>query len=569
MLCRDNETMNALPIKTVLLAGLLLVVGCARQETVIPAKRPRPVKVEVLRKQRPPRGSLVSASVACWKQEQVGFEVGGRVESVVEPNTEIKGRVHKENGEVMFVGTPIAVIENERYRLQVQKATADVTRAEQTLIAAQTEANESIPAQIAAAEASRDLAKIEFERSERLFARNAGAKGDVDRDKANYQNASSQLKQLDAAMKAKQAEIESLRNAVLQAKQALRDAQRNLEDCVLYSSFQGEISEVSVVPGSVVAAGQPVATLQMMNPIKLELEVSAEDSRRLQENDILPIEISMPDGSIKHHQGYLYLIDPVADTRTRTFTVTLLVKNEPLSEKNIEGAIAKTDEIMRLDFEFLPGAEKGMLFASERALFEDEEGPFVWRITNATPQSRGPADHIFKVQKLRVKFGPLRVPYLGNWMFQQVLVDDPDFDGSNNLIVSSLTIADDGDPAEWNGDTVVLDTGGQWMLRPGDLVKVDLTGEDSSSGYYVPMDAIARNGDESFIFTVHESDKKSIAKRLPVKLVGDEGRTITSSLRRVEPLGQSSLDGVAFVTQGAHYLIDGEEVNALTGEESN
>ena len=256
----QRKSMTPLHIRTPMLAAATMALfGCGQQQDTVPDKRPRPVAVTILQKQQPPQGSLVSASVACWKEEQVGFEVSGRVESVVEPNTAIKARIHREDGKVMFPGTPIAKIENERFRLQVQKAKADVTRAEQTLIAAETEANESIPAQIAAARASRDLAEIEFERSQRLYARNAGAKGDVDRDKANFENAASQLKQLDASMKAKQAEIESLRNGVLQSEQALRDMERNLEDCVLYSSFQGEISEISVVPGSVVSAGQPVA----------------------------------------------------------------------------------------------------------------------------------------------------------------------------------------------------------------------------------------------------------------------------------------------------------------------
>ena len=544
---------------------LFALLGCGPHDAELPERRPRPVVVKVLKAGRPPKASLVSASVGCWKQEQIGFEVNGRVESVVEPNTEIKARIYDERGDVMFKGTPIATVENERYRLQVQKAEADVTRAEQTLLAAQTEASDSLPAQRAAAVAARDLAKIEFQRSERLFARNAGAKGDVDRDKANYESAASQVKQLDATMKAKQAEIKSLKNGVSQAKQSLRDAERNLEDCTLYSSFEGEISEVSVVPGSVVSAGQPVATLQMMNPIKLELEVSAEESRRLQENDILPIMVTMPDGSTKPHQGYLYLIDPVADPLTRTFTVTLLVKNQKLAEVNTKDAIATTDEVMRLDFEFLPGGETGMMFASDKAIHKDSTGEYVWQITNATIQSRTPTDHVFKVRKLRVKRGPLRIPYLGNWMFQQVLIDDPEFDGSKNLIVNSLKIRErDKAPAAWDGETVVLDTGGQWLLRPGDLVKVDLTsGDETAIGYYVPMDAIAREGDESFIFAVVTSENKSIAKRMPVRVVANVGRATTSSLRRVEAIDRSSLEDVSFVTEGAHYLIDGEQVNAL------
>ena len=136
------------------LLGVLTVTaatGCGRQEEAVPQRRPRPVIVSVLKKQEPPHASLVSASVGSWKTEQIGFEVGGRVDFVVEPNTEIEGRIQDKDGAQILEGTPIGRLESERYSLQVAKAKADVTRADQNLLAARTELNDYIPAQIAAA----------------------------------------------------------------------------------------------------------------------------------------------------------------------------------------------------------------------------------------------------------------------------------------------------------------------------------------------------------------------------------------------------------------------------------
>ena len=549
--------------------GVVLSVtfGCGRQEQVIPEKRPRPVTVQVLHKRQPVHASLVSASVGSWKTEQIGFEVNGRVKFVVEPNTEIEGRIRDKEGNLILEGTPIAEIDDERYQLQLAKAKADVTRAEQTLLAAQTEANESIPAQIAAAEASRDLAKIEYDRSQRLLDRNAGAKGDVDRDKANYENAVSQLKQLDAAKKAKLAEIESLRNAKLQALQSQRDAERNLEDCTLYSSFRGQIADIAVVPGSVVSAGQPVATIQMMDPIKVEVEVSAEDSRRLQQTERLPVMVTMPDGSVEAKDGYLYLIDPVADPLTRTFTLTLLVMNEKFSSSDDE-TIPTTDQMWRLDFKFLPGAEENMLFADEKALLKDEKGYYLWQVTNRNMHEPLPGDKKIRVQRLRVTLGPRKIPYLGNWVFQQVFVDDEQFDPTENLVIGELKLSDGEEANQWNGDTVVVDPGGQWMLRPGDLVRVDLTGNNAVEGFFVPMDAIARQEDQTYIFAAQDVSQKTVVKRVAVKLVSEVGHSETSSLRRIEPVDGRSLEGLQYVVEGAHYLIDGEEVNAVKSAEA-
>jgi len=541
-------------------------VGCGSREQIIPEKRPRPVAVKMLTSRLPPDASLVSASVASWKTQEIGFEVAGRVEFVVEPNTEIEGRIADEDGKLILEGTPIGRLENERYRLQVDRAQAEVARAEQMLRAAEIELKASIPARIAAADATRDLAQIEYDRSKRLFDQDAGSQGDVDQAKANFENAVSQLTQLDAEEKAKQAEVESQKSGLLQARQNLRDAERNLEDCTLFSPFRGQIADVSVVPGSVVASGQAVATIQMMDPIKVELEVSAEDSRRLQQTENLPVMVTERDGSTGIHEGYLYLIDPVADPLTRTFTITLLVMNQKISGAADQQAIATTDQTWRLDFKFLPGAKEGTLFVGEKAILEDADGHYLWMIENVTVQSTVPQDRLLKVRKLRVALGPLKVPYLGNWIFQQVIVNDSEFDPSKNLVAGRVTVSE-GLPEQWDGDTVLLDTGGQWMLRPGDIVKVDLSGDNSASGYFVPMDAIVRENEESYIFVATETETETIATRLPVQMASGSEPAATSGMRRIESADGQALEGLHYVTKGAHYLVDGEPIKVIAQAE--
>ena len=61
--------------------------------------------------------------------------------------------------------------------------------------------------------------------------------------------------------------------------------------------------QVMVVPGSVVAAGQGVAMLQMMDPIKVEMEVSAEESRRLRNRQRLPVRLTMEDDTVREQAG--------------------------------------------------------------------------------------------------------------------------------------------------------------------------------------------------------------------------------------------------------------------------
>ncbi|MEM8678868.1 MAG: HlyD family efflux transporter periplasmic adaptor subunit [Planctomycetota bacterium] len=544
-----------------------LTSGCGREARKLPPRRPRPVEVQTLARSLPPEAALASASVASWKTEEIGFEASGRIEFIVEPNTEIEGRIIDSDGNVLLAGTPIGRLESERYQLQVQRSEADVTQAEQNLKAGRTELEESIPAQIAAAQATRKLAKIEFERSKRLYEQNAGAESDVDRDRANYENAISQLKQLDAAESSQKAQMEVLQASLLQAKQNLRDAQRDLEDCTLYSSFRGVIADVYVVPGSVVSAGEPVATLQMMDPIKVEIEVSAEESRRLRRTEVLPVMVTQQNGSIDKLEGFLYLIDPFADPLTRTFTVTLLVMNRKVVSEVGDDITATTDQTWRLDFKFLPGAREGMLFVGEKAFFEDEDGYYAWMVTNADALGSTPKDGKLKVRKLRLKLGPLKVPYLGNWVFQQVYIEDDEFDPKKNVIIGRLDVLD-GDPNDWNGDTVLLDTGGQWLMRPGDLVKVDLSGGDGVEGYYISMDAIVRVDGQPYIFVIEQQPDGTIARRLPVAMNEIGVKVRLSGLRRIFPVGDETLEGRQYITRGAHYLIDDEPVRVVTSEDA-
>lgn len=532
-----------------------LMCGCQSGEEESFERRPRPVTVSVLKQGGAPQAALASGSVGSWKTEQIGFEVGGRVDFVAEPNTAVEGRVYDKNGVQIVDGTPIGRLESERYELKVNQAKADVAQAEQSLVAAKVELNDTLPAQITAAVATRTLAKTEYDRYKNLLAQNAGSQGEVDRAKSEYENALAQIRQLDAAVKAKRAEVESLDNRVKQFQQSLRDAERDLEDCTLYASFRGQIADISVVPGSVVSAGQAVLTLQMMNPIKVELEVSAEQSRQLQRTRILPVHFPMADGTMSRREGYLYQVDAVADPETRTFTVTLLVLNEQTTA-DLGEQTATTDDMWRLDFDFLPGTKGDELFIDEKALLEDDGGPYLWQVTNASIGKNPPPDGLLTVRKLRVALGPLKIPYLGSYIFQQVIVDDPEFIVGENLVAGKLTV-ETGQPEEWRGETVQLVTDGQWMLRPGDLVQVDLS-ERTEEGFYVPMDAIVRKGDRELLFVIDQAENTSV-KAVPIALV-DASNGPTSSLRRIESVDGSSLEGLTYVNKGAHYLIDGEPV---------
>ena len=184
----------------------------------------------------------------------------------------------------------------------------------------------------------------------------------------------------------RKAELRSADAEIKQAEQQLKEAEVDLADCSLYSAFRGQVAATHVVPGSLVSQESPVLTVQLMDPIRIEVEVSAKQSRRLQPKGRLPVVVTMPGGDAKRMDAYIYLIDPSADPETRTFTVTLLMLNQKLDRpvpESLRGKkFARTKDLWRLDFEFLPPVEDGVHYVEEGAIRRDDRGYFLWLVTN-------------------------------------------------------------------------------------------------------------------------------------------------------------------------------------------
>ena len=73
-------------------AGTLAVMGCDRETTANTAPAPRPVTALELREIDPVQPLQLTGSVEAWKEQDVAFEVSGRVELIEEPGKQLEGR---------------------------------------------------------------------------------------------------------------------------------------------------------------------------------------------------------------------------------------------------------------------------------------------------------------------------------------------------------------------------------------------------------------------------------------------------------------------------------------------
>ena len=550
---------------------LSIQTGCQSQsDNETRQKSPRPVSVFKLVSTDPNINERLTGVAGSWKTQDLSFEVAGRIQYVAEPETDIEGRIFAANpshaaeegatdsttSALLSPGNELARIDPTRYKLKVSSAEAQIATVTQQRAALLVEIEKVIPAERGSAVAELRFQEAELARIEPLVRSGAVTKSDYERVQANRDQAQASLAQIDASAAAKQAELKSYDTQILEAEQSLSDAKRNVEECTIYSPFRGQIASVDAIPGAYVNAGQAVLTVQMMDPIKVEIEVSAEQSRRLTYKDSVDVLVATTE-SEEHFNAIVYMIDPAADPNTRTFTVTLLMDNSKARSvipPELEGKpLARTRDVWRLFSDKFPG--QNSLITEVNSIHEDEQGGYVWKITNGQ-QVGGVENSILDVRKVRVIPGDVHIPFLDIWTFRAVqIAPGQDFDPLTDLIAGELELPEEM-ASGFNGGQILFDRP-QWLVRPGDLVAVNLHGNRLPEGFYVPISVISESSGKYYVYAIDSG----VARRVEVNVF----ETADTS-RRIEPVEAGALtDGVELVAKGTHYLVDGESV-LVTGE---
>lgn len=551
-----NQEMKFRSLYCLLALAVVLPSACRSPSDADLEESARPVSVFILSESNPDLADHLTGSVESWKTEDIGFEVAGRVEFVVEPETDVIGRAYNVNGDPITAGTLLAKLDEARYQFNVISAQAEIETAKRHREAIVIQINKVVPAQVRAENAERGLAKTEVDRLTPLVASRAVAAAELDRVQARLDASIANIAELAATIAEKEAEVAATDAKIRQLQQLLADAERDVEDCQLYTSYTGQVAQVHALPGAFVERGQRVVTVQMMDPIKVEFEVSADMARRLRHGDRLAISTTDDDGSKNNMVGFIYMIDPLADPATRTFTVTLMIRNRRIETPvpaDLPGeSLPRTSGTWKILRGIL--GRDDLTFTLSDAIHEDAQGAYMWKILNRDAETLGQANPALKVEKVRVQAGELQVPLLGLFTLREVdIADGEDFDATRDLVAGELTLPP-GVSEPWIGDTILVDRP-RWLLRPGDLVGVELGGA-SKTGLYVPLSSLKVNQGNKSIFAVTEDGTEESVRQIRVKTFQTAGKLV-----RVEGAGDERLQtGMRLVTGQAHYLFDGEKV---------
>lgn len=494
------------------LTVLAITAGC--DQDIGPSTMPtRPVTVIALSEQDFARERTLTGVVGLYREENIGFEIDGRVTTVLNEGLEVRGPVFNEKGDLIRQGDPIAAMESARYGSQVGALQARLDAARRNL---------------QGMEARVTLAQQTLERQKAVLAKGVSAQQAAEDAQSAFDQGTAQL----AAQRA----------TVQEVTQRLDTEIEDLGDAVLFAPFSGRITKVHISEGAVVSAGMPIVTLTLMDPVRIQAVVSADDERDIQTGDRAVIWPKDPlhNGERKPVNAIVFEKSAVADPALRTFRIDMIARNLRRHVEELNPELAGLPNIN----EYLPvvreyQGEDGPMFVPVDGVLNDDSGSYVLRLPGVSFHSGGERSAVGKhiPEKVRVTLGDQYTTVV-NWTFRSIVPNGTLAEG-DFIILNPLPSYVDG----------VAGGRPQWLLRPRDLIPVQFSLSTTTPGFYVPNRAITLVGDSEVVYVVEEG----VATARPISV-----HESFEELRRIE--GEGITDGARVVVGGVHYVSDGQPV---------
>ena len=476
-----------------------------------------PVTVQDLHETDFGRERRLTGSVGLYREEQIGFEVAGRIISVLDEGFEVRGPAYDDNGRLVESGDVIATLDGTRYALQVRALEARAVAAQRGVDAVQAQLR---------------LSGQTLEREQNILNEGAGTQQAVDTAQSVFDSTAAQLA-------AAGANVDALEEDLSRARQDRADA-------TLLAPFSGRITAVHTSQGAVVDAGTPVVTLTLMDPVQVQVQVSADSEREIRTGGRARVFPRDPllGGEPVSVSAIVYEKSAVADQQTRTFRIDLIVRNARRRVEQLDPAL----EGLPVVNDYLPvvrryQGEVGPLFVPSEGVLREEGKSYVLRLRGVSlgaGSERG-ATGQHQPEKIEVELTDDYMTVI-RWNFRGVR------EGSGLTEGEVLIVR----PQPSYVEGVAMGRP-QWLFRPGDLVPVEFALAGPPTGFYVPIRAIV-----------------SVAGRPAVFLAdGDRARLVEVSvhetyeeLQRVA--GNGVVDGARVIVSGAHYVSDGQPIAVVS-----
>ena len=311
----------------------LLLASCGNQDQAGQTKEPtiRPIKSITVSRVAQQPSRTYPARVLPAQEVVVSFRVSGQIVELP-----IFAAKEVEKGDVLAT-LDMRDLETSKVALesQLEQAQAQLGAMEQ---GARVEDLASLQASVAAAEAQRDVARQQVERTQTLFDRGSATKAKLDTDQGNLKVAEAQLESARQELKKGEAgsrkeDLDAQRAAIKALEAQLQNARNNLDYATLRAPFSGIIANREVENFANIQAKEPVATLQRINRLDLEFDIPGSDVARFSKGDdpVIKVELDALPGRV--FSASFVDFNTQADTATQTFRARVSI--EPPTDATI------------------------------------------------------------------------------------------------------------------------------------------------------------------------------------------------------------------------------------------
>ncbi|MEM6550732.1 MAG: HlyD family efflux transporter periplasmic adaptor subunit [Planctomycetota bacterium] len=577
----------------------LALVGCGGDDVSGDAPTPKAVSTVTLQVGVPRTETLVAGVVEPYRVSEMSFDVSGVVgevidlgEAVAGPQLDgVGGLLLDGEGVPVEEGTVLARLEDTRYRQAVAAAELAIVSTERQITALEVELAEVLPAQIenaaaaaasagaevvsageavTAAQADLELATTTVKRDRSLIASGAIAQSVLDQSESSFDTATAGLAQARATLESarqsersavaalgeargslevRRADLESLKATRAERVNDLDRAVTDLESCVLRAPFSGRVTGRMVERGGFVNAGTAVVELTMQSVVKVVVTASAEQERRSELGSQLPVYVETAGMSEEPAplRATVFEKAGVADQGTRTFRLGLILPN-PLTGARPGGSEVRVASARDLfPVLRLPEADPDALFVNVAGVRTVGERTEVLVLPARGDEGSGG--------------GGLASLVSPRWVAVTLLDEWAQLDTATLRRIAAGSGLQDGDVMVMGegiaeaGSVVV--GASDYLLRPGDVVRVGLDAALPTDGLWVPAVSIIRRTGDALVFVVVDG----AAREVLVELEETSG-----AFTRVTSPGLS--EAMEVVVSGMHYLVDGDAVTQRMGQAS-
>lgn len=365
-----------------LIAACCLAQACSRSEPNR-AEPVRPVKSYTVQAGAPTESRAFSGRIVAAQEPDLAFQVSGLL--VQFPARE---------GQRLRKGEVIAQVRQDEFHARLQILQGQLDRATADLRALRsgerTEERLRLEAQVRAAAARMEHARVELDRYAELIRENAVARSDFELmetelrvARENHEIAAQMLARSsvgrDEDIEAKEADVRSLEGR-------LREVAIQLEDAVLRAPFDGVVAHRYVEENQNVAAGQPVVRFQDFEEVNIAVDVpEAMMAADLRRTDIVGLLAEFSAAPGLEFPVEFREIAQVADPTTQTFRVRLTMR-APEGVRLLPGMTA----VVRVEHRSL-ASEAGAIFVPVTAVYRDPTTEaVVWVIGSGDVVERRP-----------------------------------------------------------------------------------------------------------------------------------------------------------------------------------